>query len=343
MIVLEKTTVQVLGEKYNLVILLDCTDSMKTTESKVLASIAFETVCKFMEGLSCPFVINHSFTSETTRIDPNVHVSVIGVGKRVKTFLYNQHVCKNNMMELAEILYMAIIKFENENIADAKLDDSSPDSMMMDAEVADQADFVITSSNGNYNQQNNGSKSSINERGELGSSPNEISMLDLGVSFLDLMKREGALPVMALITDGVSLDLFLSSEETNRAIIRDLINVCIVQTGSGQGYSPNSNFGHIPNNEDLRFLSLRADGPFVYADDCPYVVDENESMTDPNFYHHIAATKKFSFSDFGETSYLIGSKPRPVDEIRSRFINTTVLSPSRHSLAEHSKELSFPW
>ena len=285
--------------------MLDCTDSMKTTEAKILASVAFETVCKFLEGLARPFRIKHSQTGAVTKVSLEINVSIIGMGHSSwRVLLHNHPVKSENIMHLAQVIYKSIINFENENIK------------VLESLV------------------------NVQENNPFGDS----SMLNVGIFILDLMDKD-AIPSLIIVTDGVSLDLFLASEETNQAIIKDMIHVCICQTGSGAGFTPTSNFGHIPNNEDLMFLSQRADGTFIYADDCPYVVSvESNQDSDPNFFHDCIAIKNISLSDVLDEETLdssvgSGSRRRLVDEIRTKFINTKADVPHKAT----PQELSFPW
>ncbi|KAJ3355780.1 KICSTOR complex protein szt2, partial [Kappamyces sp. JEL0680] len=306
-------------------LLLDYSPSMKATDGKILVSMGFETVCKCLEGLSRPFRITHSITGEHRDIYPQIVTSVVAVGEPnspdkefVRIFLHNHPVTSANVMDLAEVLYKAAIEFENTHIQIAK-EWARQSSLLTPSELM----HLILSQ----------------------STRQSIGLLDLGLEILNLITAN-AMPVLVLITDGVSLTSHCSSDDTNREISARLVNVVVIQVGSGSGYTPMTNLGYIPNNEGVRYVAERADGTFLYEDDCPYLqADEHARENDPvqpNLYHHWFAMKAIQLraSDDNDLSRVpLGSRHRPVDRVRSRFINTEMTVKHETTM----EELSFPW
>ncbi|KAI8902953.1 hypothetical protein BC833DRAFT_3886 [Globomyces pollinis-pini] len=243
------------AKQYRLVLVIDTSMSMKSTDGKVLSSIAFETACKTLRGLCQPFHITHSLTNKVTEINPKLVVTIIGDGccdLHFRVFVHHQPVDVQNLLEIAEIVYCSITEFENETL-DASKDTSYP-TIELHTNI----------------QQSN------------------LRFLDLGLNALRLLPLD-SLPIIIYITDGVSTTHGSSiPRELCRRVAKHYINFGIIQVGSGLGFTPTVSLGHIPNQEFMKFLADATAGFFLYSDDCPYI---DETSTVPNIYHKIFSMK----------------------------------------------------
>jgi hypothetical protein len=104
------------------------------------------------------------------------------------------------------------------------------------------------------------------------------------------------------------------------------VHVCVIQVGCNDGFTPNVDFAHIPNQEFLNLLCDSVCGTFLYASDLPYISDEPF-----NFYHQMFIVRSL---DGPQNDF---RKKRPVDYVR--LANANIES----SDAISKEELSFPW
>jgi len=134
-------------------------------------------------------------------------------------------------------------------------------------------------------------------------------------------------------------------KDSCKKLVKDNVLVTIIQVGSCNGYTPNSNFGYVVDNEQLRFIALATSGKFLYSNDCPLLdeYDENESSRSPNFYHHTLMLRERSFtklnSDNRYNSVYDGCE-RIVDIPRPRLIKISKMS-IIHDFS--SQDSHFPW
>ena len=171
--------------------------------------------------------------------------------------------------------------------------------------------------------------------------PLKQSIVDFGLYTLAMMPLD-FMSIVIYMTDGVSSNFGEHiSIDTCRAYNRDYINFSIIQIGSNSGFTPTVSLGYIPNQEDVRFLADALNGTFVYAEDCPYIDDETVDGN-PNPYHLLFSMRLNKVNRPNEeysTFKNFSDKPRTVDTVRSKFINTTAESNQEIS----TRELSFPW
>jgi hypothetical protein len=202
-----------------------------------------------------------------------------------------------NIDDLAEIIYTCMIEYENKHIKD------------------------IPERN--------------NESEVFPCSHNE-NILDVSLYTLNLLP-ERLLPVVLYISDGVSSDFgSMDLHDTKRSFLRNYIHFCVLHVGSSMGFTPTSNFGFIPNQEDLRYLSEALGGVFVYAEDCDYLED-NDSTDQPNMYHQMLAFKTVKFSN--QVVEPMESEARSVDIVQTKIISTGIET----ALKISSQEMNFPW
>ncbi|KAJ3111749.1 hypothetical protein HDU96_005375 [Phlyctochytrium bullatum] len=186
--------------------------------------------------------------------------------------------------------------------------------------------------------------------------PNTFNSLDHALFALKLLPHD-AKPCIVFLTDGVSQGLRNGEfvfRDSCRRIAKDNINFTVIQAGSCDGFVPSVNFGHVPDNEALRFLAVATFGKFVYGSDCKYLDVETitvpataESVSQvtqpPNFYHLQLLIRDFILTKSEKENLYrtvhAGLKERNVDLPRARLINAEIDS-SQYVTKE---ELRFPW
>jgi hypothetical protein len=123
------TLIRVMAEKYRLVFILDMSPTMLSidvdSKAKVNLSVAFETICKCLDGLSRPFAITSPF-GHTIKYEPHLFVSVIADGnmnsenpmqRRIRTLIQDACITRENLNPIFEELYHALNELENEMIS----------------------------------------------------------------------------------------------------------------------------------------------------------------------------------------------------------------------------------
>ncbi|KAJ1565752.1 KICSTOR complex protein szt2 [Nowakowskiella sp. JEL0078] len=103
--------------------------------------------------------------------------------------------------------------------------------------------------------------------------------LEYGLFQLDLLQKDKS-QALIMITDGVSTGSGLPEAKYRdfcRRIAKKYTAFTVVQVGSSDGFSPNVNFGHVPDNEFLRFIAMATFGRFLYEADCPDIMEANNS------------------------------------------------------------------
>ncbi|KAJ3091169.1 hypothetical protein HK102_001446 [Quaeritorhiza haematococci] len=103
---------------------------------------------------------------------------------------------------------------------------------------------------------------------------NIYNSLEHALFSLSLLPRDCS-PAIVLITDGTATGSSSASEmiarDFCRILARDYVAFTVIQVGSPRGFKPDVNFGHVPDNEYLRFLAMAGFGRFLYASDCKYL------------------------------------------------------------------------
>lgn len=123
------------------------------------------------------------------------------------------------------------------------------------------------------------------------------------------------------------------------------VSLSVIQVGSENGFTPNTPFGNVPDNELLRFICILLSGRFLYAQDLPLIT--NSDLDFANFYHFQLLYREADYSKVvslnvdSERYVAIQGKTRQrlVDIPRSRVINT----PEVRTSAISQDELDYPW
>ena len=102
------------------------------------------------------------------------------------------------------------------------------------------------------------------------STPGSLSfLLHFSVTDVDL----SLCPVVILLTDGVSAledQQNTQNQQKSVALLSRLDIPCTtIQIGSQKGFFAGCNYGFVPDNETLRYISFVTGGSFVYADELP--------------------------------------------------------------------------
>ncbi|KAJ3163034.1 hypothetical protein HDU86_002203 [Geranomyces michiganensis] len=164
---------------------------------------------------------------------------------------------------------------------------------------------------------------------------------------VELMPTD-SMPAIVLLTDGV-----IGAVGASEAVARDAVLklsaynavFTVIQIGSSRGFSAGVNFGHVADNEFLRFLAIAAEGTFLYSSDCDYLdkAVPGEPVPSPNFYHrHLLMHRSKLAKVVTENRYRLVNgtrRERPVDCPRGRLLNATV--DTTQSITP--EELAFPW
>ncbi|KAI8805822.1 hypothetical protein BJ742DRAFT_396109 [Cladochytrium replicatum] len=355
-----QTRILSVAEKYRMVFIIDLSTSMSTVDStgraKVLFSAAFETVCKILDGISRKFTLPNS--SKPTTVDPELHVTVIAEcgstsffrGSNIEASKFTQKfpmrvifqdvvVNQDNFAFVIEKLYDGLTKYENELVATRRHDKSVSIS-------PSQSEPIIHSSIGNP------SDLLTDEPVQLIKSHNSAGStydsLEYALLALDLLPKD-TMPALVLVTDGVSAGTG-SGETKYRGLCMKIatmnVTLTVVQIGSSDGFVPYANYGHVPDNEFLRFIAVATFGTFLYADDCKYLEDESEESNlkannPPNFYHiHFLFREKLISKNLIQQMQLVhsGSHERHVDLPRARLV---VANPA--NVFGCIEEDNFPW
>ncbi|KAJ2958463.1 hypothetical protein NQZ79_g5904 [Umbelopsis isabellina] len=89
---------------------------------------------------------------------------------------------------------------------------------------------------------------------------------------LKLLPQDGR-PSVILITDGV-MKSSLQDESIIRLFVEDDITCSIIQVGSGQKFAATANFGFVPDDDILHYVTETTGGHFILAKDCQPITDD---------------------------------------------------------------------
>src|SRR6185369_7778414 len=140
----------------------------------------------------------------------------------------------------------------------------------------------------------------------LGSSGANLSYsLNAGLFALNLLQSEG-IPSLLIITDGVvksNLAHMSVGDDIIQQLCKDNVTCNIIQIGSNQDFNPCCNFGLIPDNEVLKFVSTATSGVFLHSYDCQNISSDGKSLNSNdvewnplNFYHRNLLVKEIRYT-----------------------------------------------
>ncbi|KAJ3036509.1 KICSTOR complex protein szt2, partial [Rhizophlyctis rosea] len=274
--------------------------------AKDLTSIAFETICKCLDGLCRPFSIEKTHGGSHD-IYPELHITIfadIGTtyfrsgqyprashfAKRhpMRVLIQDVLLTRDNLMAVAERLYDAINAFEHDFVVQREKDTEASATIAYLPGGLFGGEGTESPASGDTAQgegEGDGDEGKIVEEGVF-------RLLEEALFCLDQLPKD-AVPVLILVTDGVITDASTSlpiSQRTLWKITKQNVIFTALQTGSGNGFTPSVNYGHVPDNEFLRWLAVATEGKVVYSSDCRYLeADANQPVPrealPPNFYH----------------------------------------------------------
>jgi hypothetical protein len=182
--------------------------------------------------------------------------------------------------------------------------------------------------------------------GKTGSSLSYI--LRSGLFALNLLPKDGQSSLI-LLTDGV-VKSNIQDESVIRQLTTENIACNVIQIGQHKSFFPGLNFGFVPDNEVLEFLTSATHGVFAYADDCPPIISE-ELTTDifsspPNIYHHRYMLNEIHLDHFSRRKIKENatqkSKPSAENDGSSTAETTTSVSNSSAGIGGASVILGMP-
>ncbi|KAJ3126701.1 KICSTOR complex protein szt2 [Physocladia obscura] len=361
-----ETHIFTFSTKNRVSIVVDVSASMRVVDSgtgglnRVLIPLCFETLCNCLDGMTRKYSIKNSLNGSVLEMIPEIYVTVIAKAGASMAFgpdispraheyitkhpihvlLQDVQVTTVNLFSVSEKLYKSLNEYENEMISLRHMDDKNNN---------------VNNSNNNYSSNNNSNNSTTNgNSNELA----QLNTLEYGLLSLRLLPKDSS-PVLIVLTDGVSMSLVKGEfiyRDVCRRLAKEIVNVTIIQVGSNGGFYPEVNFGYVPDNEALRFLTFACFGKFIYASDCDYLESPQQPPTSlsvetktktpeqkllfqgPNFYHQNILIREVVVqkqkSPIGNNlvlqKYVVGSE-RPVDTPRIHLINSNSHSQSLQS------------
>ncbi|KNC96331.1 uncharacterized protein SPPG_08234 [Spizellomyces punctatus DAOM BR117] len=369
-----ETRIYSFAARYRMVFVVDITPSMSVIDdssgkAKALISVAFETLCKCLDGICRPFSMKSTMRDGTYDVEPVIYVTVLAeCGTSyfrseqsplaadfsrtypTRVLLQEVVVTRNNMEAVAERLYDALNAYEHDLVQQRQRDTRSQAAASADWETQDnigpldEAGFLMADT---------AEYASLPSRpigANLDTTPSDsvFKAVNRGLFALNLLP-EDCMSALVVITDGVVSPAGAGEQiarDCCRKLSRENAVFTIIQVGAGDGYTPGTNFGHVADNEFLRFLGIAAAGTFLYGADCNYLDGDSspaDSPPPPNFYHRHLLFRDGSLTKSGtEYRYRVvnGSRrERSVDCPRGRLLNASVDTTQNISL----EELSFPW
>ncbi|KAJ3180648.1 KICSTOR complex protein szt2 [Geranomyces variabilis] len=363
------------GPRYRVAFVVDKSPSMSVVDdssgkAKTLGSVAFETLCKCLDGLCRPFSVPSSLAHGPVYVKPIVYVSVIAecgssyfrgsqsasaakhaAAHSTRVLIQEVVVTESNLEALCERLYDALSAYEHDMVQARQKDARHA------AEAAEQTSLLREIPN------ETGDGAIPPDPAELaevsgkadGGGDSDVPLnlhtvyqaIGTALTAVELMPTD-CMPSVVLLTDGV-----IGAVGAGEAVARDAVLklsaynaiFTVIQIGSSKGFNAGVNFGHVADNEFLRFLAIAAEGTFLYSSDCDYLDNAvpGEPTPLPNFYHRHLLMRKYKLAKLAaENRYRLVNgtrRERPVDCPRGRLLNATVDTTQTIT----PEELAFPW
>ncbi|KAI9202216.1 uncharacterized protein BJ171DRAFT_601141 [Polychytrium aggregatum] len=312
------TRIYTFAKKYRMVFVVDVSPSMAVVDivgkANVLMAAAYETLCKCLDGVTRDFHIDSQFGGSKVVISPDIYITVTadyGILNlppskypRLSTFnatfpfrvlLQDVKITRDNFTSICKQLHDAIDAFECEFVSIRREDQKAAklpqtQSQKKDSEPAYPPPTASESrGSAGVSESNPRSKDSKDSKPKAKPKRNEgqfFRILEHSLFALGLLP-EDCMPAIVVITDGVLATSGFgdpSNMRICRQVVRQNVAFTIIQVGSPEGFTPSVNFGHVPDNEFLRFLASATSGRLLYGEDCQYM-NEKCGEAPPNFYH----------------------------------------------------------
>ncbi|CAJ0636138.1 1162_t:CDS:10 [Entrophospora sp. SA101] len=326
-----------LATKYRMVFLLDVTTSLATIDCnntrEIIISEVMKTVRRCLEGIVQPFMIQDINIDKALQFQPEISITVIAECSHfasnanlipllagfptMSVLMQGIIVTKNNVLEVIEKLRNELSIFQDAvaTFRQGLLQKKFPVAYVMD----------VTGSSG----------------------ANLSYSLNAGLFALKLLQNEG-MPSLLVITDGVvksNLAHMSVGDDVIQQLCKEGVRCNIIQVGSNQNFNPGCNFGLIPDNEVLKFVSTATSGVFFYSCECPNISSGVRSLNDNdvewhslNFYHRHLLMK--------ETRYMRRKNHHqryPNNSVSS--IDSSIIDVTRQHYGDsiRGSNFNFPW
>ncbi|KAJ3333523.1 KICSTOR complex protein szt2, partial [Blyttiomyces sp. JEL0837] len=373
-----QTKIYTLAKRYKTVLVVDVSASMRIVDayrgkSRVLVSYIFELLCNCLDGISRRFTIHNSLTGHDQEIEPEVFATVLaevqlsGFTKEqnpraldftskypIHVLLQDVQITSDNIFAVAERLADALNDYETDLIYLRQTDDTSVFSGKL---KADPSAIKLVAGSAAASQVSFASAASfdISRAPTMAMEQAALNCLDYGYLALKLLPQD-CQPVLILLIDGVTSCIRSGDfiyRDISRKLTRDGVLFTVIQAGSGDGFTPSVNFGHVADNEALRFLALVNSGKLIYGSDCHYLDLKTHGSAGSNqgdskyprvlnFYQKNLMMRITSLDKGSNPNPYRSINPgaeRSVDLPRSRLLNPNVHTP----LEITPEELKFPW
>ncbi|KAI8095414.1 hypothetical protein BDF21DRAFT_373586 [Thamnidium elegans] len=188
--------------------------------------------------------------------------------------------------------------------------------------------------------------------GKTGSTLSYI--LRAGLFALNLLPKDGQ-PSLILMTDGV-VKSNIQDESVIRQLTSEHVSCNVVQIGQEKGFFPTLNFGFVPDNEILEYLTTATNGNFMFAENCPPIAssttdDGNEFFSEPpNVYHHRLLLKEIYLDKVHSSRQSRKNKDsnnspgqNKSGEISKESSTSNVVDMASSSVRPHREHRLFPW
>lgn len=186
--------------------------------------------------------------------------------------------------------------------------------------------------------------------GKTGSTLSYI--LRAGQFALNLLPKEGQ-PSLILLTDGV-VKSNIQDESVIRQLTSEHVACSVVQIGQEKGFFPSLNFGFVPDNEILEYLTTATQGSFMFAENCPTIKTASNQSDElfsepPNVYHQRLLLKeiyldKVHSRQSRKNKDATTNSSQPKSEIKSESATSNVVDLSAVSnVRSHREHRVFPW
>ncbi|KAI9019407.1 hypothetical protein CLU79DRAFT_888752 [Phycomyces nitens] len=337
-IITPRTQIMTLNKQYRLVYIIDLSSSLATvgnTNADLLISVVFKTMRDSLKGLVQPFSLQIS-DEEKAIIRPSLCLTVMAdcsqfasnvniipmlvAHPTMRVFMQNAIITTKNIDHIIDKLYAEFQSFQEDTTSFRKLLKRRRPNMGYNLDVSGEVlDATSLPSNIGIPQdtdhqtprrtktdkQKAGQKkeepsyyASKKEVWGIGKSGANISrILHAGYFALSLLPQEGR-PQLILITDGAMKSNVHDNTFVQQFAEED-VTCHIVQIGYKDSFIPGRNFGFLPDNEILRFLSRATGGTFMFSEECEEIRDSDihqSSATDRNDEQK---------SEFGETIRIV--------------------------------------
>ncbi|KAG0254023.1 hypothetical protein BG011_006019 [Mortierella polycephala] len=295
-----QTRVFYISKQYRTVFLLDVSSSVLTVDSggsKIVMGQVMETVTKCLSGLAERFSfpgtkqdfvhseIHVTIIADCSQFASNLHTGeMLANFPTMKVLLQDIILTETNLQSVLRVLKIQLGKFQQRLSQFRSELRRTREKMGYILAVEDAMDDVTTELD---------LEDDISQRKSWGvglSGANLSYTLTAGLFALGMMPNSAS-PSLVIITDGVVKSNLLHGSTVLRRLMELDVSCSIIQLGSRDGVTPNSNWGFVQDTEALRFVTEATLGKFMFSQDCTWsdsrtkAQNLNQQRIAPNIYH----------------------------------------------------------